>query len=166
MNFRTHRNFLAVLVAATLSTMTNASSCDGHSEVVGKAFLRNSSIELHVTNATDSNMEVRRGFAHEQNIYIVILLKKEFGEVIERSRTFGGDPPVGSYRLGSHETAVEMAYLPTRWPRLMELDGPAIIFWSADVALRRGAIDCSIRVSGSLQVDLPLTSSSIEVESK
>jgi len=115
-------------------------------------------LHFRLTNPLDYPIETRHDFSHWQNMYLVVLHERHFGEVVRRT-SYSGDPLLGSYSILSGGFVEEDVSLTISYPELSELRGSALVFWSADIPYVAGRRECNVRMSGSLRVSLPIAKS-------
>lgn len=111
-------------------------------------------IQFTLENRTDETLEVVRGFAHWQNMYLVFVRDYPFGKIVPRTRE-AGDPPAGEYVLKPGERVQEFRRPVDEYRQLAEVAGRALAMFSTRVIFYRGERMEERTLCGSIVVALP-----------
>lgn len=88
-------------------------------------------------------------------MYLVVLHEQNYGEIVRRN-SYSSDPLLGEYAIASGGYVDEKVNLLEGYPRLGEIKGAAIVFWSSDLVIEKDGSRDSIRLSGSVPIRLPV----------
>ena len=152
------KTLLALINNLTILLVLFCLSCDAYSDrqIALNASVTQGQLNFNLVSLASEPIKISRDFTHYQNMYLVVLLEKNYGQVISPNNIFGGDPAVGTYSLRNKESVEEKIDLIALYPELATSCGNALVFWSTDLHFYTGSNSKSERLSGSLRVNLPL----------